>query len=229
MINIKKIEKRDTYLELTAKLLSRVIHDYNNFISPIDGYVSIIQMEIADSKEITEDLNEITETLKRVNEYREKLAGFYRINKKTEKKNLNLNELIHNFLEKYNNIKTDLTDNSNINANEDDIKFIFEELIKNSREHSNTNNLEILIKTEYTDENLVLTFEDNGKGIEESEMEKIFFPFYTRDSDKYDGLGLSYIWNICRRHNAYVICESEKNKYFRIKIVFIPQNRVLLF
>jgi PAS domain S-box-containing protein len=68
---------------------------------------------------------------------------------------------------------------------------------------------------------VVLTVSDEGTGISDEEMEKIFEPFYTtKATGKGTGLGLASVWGIAKRHNAYVDVESEENKGATFRIYF---------
>ncbi len=72
---------------------------------------------------------------------------------------------------------------------------------------------EINIKT-YSDETLVyIEFSDNGRGIPENNLEKIFDPgFTTKSSGVGTGLGLSIVYNIIEAHKGFIKAESTVNK-----------------
>jgi PAS domain S-box-containing protein len=59
-------------------------------------------------------------------------------------------------------------------------------------------------------EYVVLTVEDNGLGISETDLEHIFEPFYTRKmmGRSGTGLGLTVVWNTVRDHGGRVLAES---------------------
>ena len=70
--------------------------------------------------------------------------------------------------------------------------------------------------------NIQLLIMDNGIGIEEDAIEKIFSPFYTnKEADKGTGLGLYIVKNICENHNATISCESKMNIGTTFKITFV--------
>ncbi len=57
-----------------------------------------------------------------------------------------------------------------------------------------------------------LKVEDNGIGIDEQSLKKIFSPFYTnKAADKGTGLGLFIVEKICKEHNATIECKSKVN------------------
>lgn len=61
----------------------------------------------------------------------------------------------------------------------------------------NDRELEILIKAEEKENNVLLIYEDNGKGIEAQHLPHIFEPFYTTSKNKGGtGLGLNIVYNL---------------------------------
>ena len=63
----------------------------------------------------------------------------------------------------------------------------------------------------------VLTVEDNGGGISNEDLERIFEPFYTRKAmgRSGTGLGLTIVWNTIQDHNGYVdVTTSSKGTTF---------------
>ena len=57
----------------------------------------------------------------------------------------------------------------------------------------------------------VVTVRDNGRGIAEADMEKVFAPFRrvgTQDKPG-EGMGLPYVETLVRRHGGRIWCESE--------------------
>jgi signal transduction histidine kinase len=75
------------------------------------------------------------------------------------------------------------------------------------------------IKAALNNENINVTFEDNGQGIPSDEIEKIFDPFYTT-KDEGTGLGLSFIFQVITAHNGDVDVESRigEGAKFTIKL-----------
>ena len=70
---------------------------------------------------------------------------------------------------------------------------------------------EIDIKLEKKENNLLLTFSDNGKGIPENKLSKIFNPFFTtKRGQGGTGLGLHIVYNIVYQNlRGKVNCDSE--------------------
>ncbi|MBP7175118.1 MAG: HAMP domain-containing histidine kinase [Thermoclostridium sp.] len=71
---------------------------------------------------------------------------------------------------------------------------------------------EIHIKTWYQDEKVWISIQDNGKGIPQEDLHRIFdFGFSTKE-DKGMGIGLSMSQDIIRKHNGQILVYSELGK-----------------
>ena len=69
------------------------------------------------------------------------------------------------------------------------------------------------------DDIVTLLFQDNGAGMTQDAMAKMFNPFFTtRDSGRNTGLGLSLVHEVIREHGGDIEAESEPGKYTRIKV-----------
>ncbi len=66
---------------------------------------------------------------------------------------------------------------------------------------------ELGVSTERKDNALRITFSDNGPGIPEAAIEKIFYPFYTT-KDEGTGLGLSIAYRIIEEHHGRLSVKS---------------------
>jgi len=87
---------------------------------------------------------------------------------------------------------------------------------------------EVIIRTEnrYVDKTIrdydhvregdyaVLTVSDSGSGIAETDLDKIFEPFYTKKvmGRSGTGLGLAVVWGTVKDHDGYIHVQSEKGK-----------------
>lgn len=82
----------------------------------------------------------------------------------------------------------------------------------------------IIIDTVVTDKTVVFRVADNGAGVEEDFLEKIFEPFYTSDpSRKVSGLGLSICRNIIEAHDGQIWAQKNEGQGLIILIQFIRE------
>ncbi|MDM8521357.1 ATP-binding protein [Anaerolineales bacterium HSG6] len=103
---------------------------------------------------------------------------------------------------------------------------IITNLIVNSQTHGFQNQaqgqIKIVAKTD--NDQLILTYQDNGKGISEDTLPKIFDPFFTSDKQIGTGLGLHIVYNIVtQKLGGSIHCESELGKGV-LFVVVLPLN-----
>ncbi|MFB6283898.1 MAG: PAS domain S-box protein [Halobacteria archaeon] len=100
-----------------------------------------------------------------------------------------------------------------VNADEDQLNQVFQNLIKNALEHSEEPPAEIEVRGEELDDYYRFEVEDNGPGIKESRQDKVFQMF--KSSKQYQtesqakGIGLAICENIVDRHGGDIRVESE--------------------
>ena len=71
--------------------------------------------------------------------------------------------------------------------------------------------LEIEITSETSQNETVIHIRDNGRGIAEEDMDKVFAPFRRAGEENVpgDGMGLAYVQTMVRRHGGRIKCASE--------------------
>jgi signal transduction histidine kinase len=79
----------------------------------------------------------------------------------------------------------------------------------------------IVIKTEQHDNKLIISFEDNGCGMTEESLNRIFEPFYTtKDVGSGTGLGMAITFGIIDEHGGSIDVESVIDKGTKITVGF---------
>ncbi len=210
----RKLELKNR-LEYIGEMSANLAHEFKNAISTLKGYA---QMILAGNDE---------EKSKR---YAEKIL----------KESENINEVVNKFLlyakplditlqdinacDFANELKTffENLEFVKINVNPEDFKFkgdrvllrqCFGNLILNAIESVKGRQnpcVEIFLeKTE--DSNLIFRVVDNGKGIPQDEISRIFVPFFTTKSEG-TGLGLPLCEKIVAKHNGSIEVRSEPQK-----------------
>jgi len=80
---------------------------------------------------------------------------------------------------------------------------------------------EIDLVMDQEDDEVVIRFSDNGKGIPSEVLEKVFEPFYTtKEVDQGTGIGLAIVYGIIQEHKGSIFCASEMGQgtTFTIKL-----------
>lgn len=96
-----------------------------------------------------------------------------------------------------------------VNADPEKLKEAVMNLLKNCSEASSDTDRNITMALEHTANKLFIEIKDNGCGIKEDELDKIFEPFYTT-KNRSSGLGLTYAQRIINAHGGSVTIESQK-------------------
>jgi len=101
------------------------------------------------------------------------------------------------------------------------LELLLEELFTNSIQFNINSIPSIKIKISDHAHGLLLEVEDNGIGIREEHIEKIFEMFFKTDQSKSNGLGLYIVKKIVEKLNGSIRVESKRNEGSIFKI-FIP-------
>ena len=84
---------------------------------------------------------------------------------------------------------------------------------------------EIHIKTEFVGTMLHITIRDNGKGMPDRVLKRIFEPFYTtKEMGKGSGLGLSICYKIITEHHGHIKVQSKPGEGTNF-IITLPENQ----
>ena len=102
--------------------------------------------------------------------------------------------------------------------------FIINQILINSTKYKREPVGKISIYTEAVKDGVKLYIEDNGIGIEKSEINRIFDKGFTgtngRQNKKSTGIGLYLCKKLCRKLGIEIYAESEINKYTKIILLF---------
>lgn len=94
---------------------------------------------------------------------------------------------------------------------------------------SETKNPHLILSTKQEQNWVIIAIKDNGCGIKESLLNKIFEPYYTT-KDNGSGLGLTVVYKIIQEHKGEMQLDSKEGKgsTFYIKLPILSKERHLL-
>ncbi len=218
-------------LALVGTLSAGIAHELRNPLSTIFIHIEILfkvlnNLNIESKKEIMEILNIIYDELKRINQI---TNDFMKIAKplKISLVKTNLIKLIEDVIRDFNillkekNIKLEFI-YDNIDEVYVDPKGIFQaiyNLIKNSIEAIDKDG-KIIIRLYKSEKFICIDIIDNGKGIEEENIDKVFEPYFTTKKSG-TGLGLMNVYNIIHAHQGKITVKSKKGMGTKFTI-FLP-------
>ena len=103
-------------------------------------------------------------------------------------------------------------DIKSLTVNTELFKQVFYNLMENSFKYSNAN-LRIHLSCQIEDHNIIIKFIDNGIGIPQEKIQRVFERFYRTDESrsaevKGSGIGLSIVKHIVEKHNGKIFVSS---------------------
>lgn len=232
-------------MEAVGLLAGGIAHDFNNMLSVINGYSELLLMEFNPSDIQYKRMQEIYKAGLRSADLTRQLLAFAR--KQTiSPKRLDLNDSITAMLKILQrligeNIKLEWKPASKIwkvKMDPSQIDQILTNLLVNARDAiSDIGKVIIETDQEELDESfcknypdlfpgkyVVLSVIDDGCGMEEETLSRIFEPFYTtKGVGEGTGLGLATIFGIVKQNNGGIIVRSEPGKGTAFRI-YLPRD-----
>ena len=204
-----------------GRLASGVAHEINNPLNGIKSCVYAINQDPNDKKQNAEYLELINEGLNNIETIVQKLLGFAHQHSKIVAA-VNINECIVRVLQllDYRLEQKQVIVVKNLNEGLPTIQAdsqLFEEVIMNLLLNSmdavtEQGNIEIS-SGRRDDKHIFVTISDDGEGIAEEDLQRIFDPFYTtKDPGKGTGLGLSVSLKIVESYGGLINVERKPER-----------------
>ncbi|MBC8018498.1 MAG: PAS domain S-box protein [Verrucomicrobia bacterium] len=229
----KKMENLLRYsqkMEAVGQLAGGVAHDFNNILTAIIGYATILQIKIPENSFLKSTTDQILASAERGASLTQGLLAFSR-NEVNNPVRIDLNgvldrvdKLLMRLVGKDIRLMT-LPSGQPLPVMADSMQMeqVLMNLISNARDAMPEGG-EITISTDMVklDSNFIaahgfgnsgqfalLTVSDSGHGMEAETVKHIFEPFHTtKETGKGTGLGLSIVYGIIKKHNGYILCHS---------------------
>lgn len=211
-------------LETWREAAIKVAHEIKNPLMPIVMNAEIIERNLKNNmsdKDIEKIKNSTAIIIKNANSISNLIKSFseFSFAIKISDKKESINEVILEVLDSFKNIpnikfKVSLTKHDySLNMDRDKLIMSFRNLIKNSIEAMENNNIEsIIYLSSYHEiidykEFFTVSITDTGIGIENNNIKRIFEPYFTSKS-KGTGIGLATTEKIIMEHKGYISVES---------------------
>lgn len=231
-------------LEAIGALAGGVAHDFNNILTAIIGFGSLMEMKMAEDDPMMKSLQQILAAADRASDLTRSLLAFTR-KQMTDMRIANLNSIVQNLEKMLRRVlREDVAlivdlcqEDAVVMVDAGQIEQVMLNLATNAGDALPKGG-EIRITTArcILDDDfsrihgllapgpyVLLSFADNGTGMDEATAAKVFAPFYsTKAEGQGNGLGLPVCYGIIRSHNGYIECHSEKGAgtVFR---VYLPE------
>ena len=179
----------------------------------------------------------IKSQIKKIDNFVEQML-FYARSENVEKdyfiKKISLEDLVHTVIMEYrdllmqNKICLDTDNLQNcIYTDEKWLVFIIGQILQNSIKYMDKEEKLIQIHSLNNKNNIVLAIEDNGQGIMDCDLPRVFDYGFTgtdRKKEYSTGIGLYLCKKLCDRLNLSISIESEYKKFTRVTIIFPKTN-----
>ena len=220
---------RSERLAATGQLAASIAHEINSPLQGITALLSVIRMKYEHDKELLSQIDLINNAFISIRNTVRNLIDLNRPGKE-KKQPMNINQVIENTVAltsshlKKNmvSIKLNLVaKKSKINASPQQIGQVIMNLVNNAVEsiihapdfqeklkRSAPVSGEISIETHNRNDEIIITVEDNGPGISENDLAKIFDPFFTRKKTMGMGVGLSICYGIIEDHKGVIYANN---------------------
>jgi len=113
-----------------------------------------------------------------------------------------------------------------VKGNEGGLMQVFINILLNARDAVPVNG-QIILRTLKTDNSAIVQIEDNGAGIPNEMIHRIYDPFFTtKDTARGTGLGLSVSYGIIQRHSGRIFVDSQPGEgtCFTIKLPMFQES-----
>jgi signal transduction histidine kinase len=230
LINTQKMESIGT-------LAAGVAHEVGNPLASISALVQVVQRS-TDDQFVKEKLELVKNQVTRISKIIRDLVDFSRPSN-YELQLTDINQIVSEAVEiikvgtKAKNIDFKVSLNEKVPLLPlvaDQVQQVFVNILLNAvdaiSEHDPPKrDCTIAIKTDTSEENVIIIFEDDGVGISEENTSKVFEPFYTTKKEgKGTGLGLWVSYGIIKSFQGDIIVESTTGEgtTFRILLPIQP-------
>ncbi|MBC8491651.1 MAG: PAS domain-containing protein, partial [Candidatus Marinimicrobia bacterium] len=231
ILQMKKIENERREIEqkfqqaekirALGEMSGGVAHNFNNVLSAILGRAQLLKRDIT-APDILHGLEVIEKaaldgaaTIKRIQE-------FTRVRTDQKFDTIDINETIRDSIkftrtrwqDEANekglkiNITTKFNQDPQVKANASEMREVFTNLILNAVEAMPESG-NITIISDIISDHVKITIQDEGTGMDEEILKRVFDPFFTTRGVKGTGLGLSVTYGIIHRHNGEISIQSE--------------------
>lgn len=216
-------------LRALGQMASGVAHDFNNALSPILGFSSILLEDAAlldDKEKVMKYLQVINTAGKDAAHVVSRLREFYRSRNQEEAfRPFDLNKLVEQAVTftqpKWKDqalasgltflLKTEFQKVPTLPGNESEIREALTNLIFNAVDAMPKGGT-ITLRTSLKDGQVVLEVGDTGIGMTEEVRQRCLEPFFSTKGERGTGLGLAMVYGIIQRHKGTIDIQSEFGK-----------------
>lgn len=223
LTQIKRLEmavRRSEKLAAVGALAAGIAHEIRNPLASISGSIQLLSANLAASAEDKKLMSIVIKEIDRLNRLITDFLDFVKPDEKLNKV-IDVSNLVAEVLElvKLNqklrkDVKqeTHLTSSAIIFGNPDKLKQVFLNLAINAYQAMESTPQPVLsVRVDKGPENIRVVFKDNGPGMSQKVLARLFEPFHTTKTQG-TGLGLATVHKIVETHDGQIFVESSEGK-----------------
>ena len=209
-------------LELMGTLTSGIAHEFNNLLAPIMGYsILVLEKLPPEETELYDEVLEIYNTSTKAKTVVSRLQDLARKHAGNEYQQLVFDEVVQKAIEiarpakpKPVELKLELKgEGRSVNGNETQLSQLLLNLLINAFHATEENNGFVTVSTEVKGDKIFLKVADNGYGMSDEVMKRMYEPFFTtKKGGQGTGLGLAIVEQIVEEHGGTIGVESKKGE-----------------
>jgi len=230
-------------MEAIGQLAGGVAHDFNNILSAIIGFGTLLEMGLDRNNPAHDHLKQILSAADRATRLTQSLLAFSR-KQIINPRHIDLNDIVRDIEKMLNRLITEDIDlricldekELSVLADQGQIDQVLVNLVTNARDampHGGrltirTSDIEPppdMLIAQHSDGPAtcaLLEVSDTGEGIDIRVKDRIFEPFFTtKEVGKGTGLGLSMVYGIIKQHDGHITANSEPGQGTTIRI-YLP-------
>ncbi|MEP7319261.1 MAG: CHASE3 domain-containing protein [Panacibacter sp.] len=226
MANNELVElRRNEKFAVTGRIARTIAHEVKNPLTNIN----LAAEQLKELTEPGEESNMLFDMINRnANRINHLVSDLLNSTKVAELKfdKVSINELLDEAMEmakdriELNNVKIEKNytpDICDVSVDKEQIKIAFLNVIVNAIEATTPGEGKLIIKTDNKNGQCLITITDNGKGMKEEDLSKLFEPYFT-SKRKGTGLGLTHTQSIILNHKGLIHVESKPGNGTKFEI-----------
>ena len=227
-LSLENAVMKSEKLAAVGQFAAGIAHEIGNPMGIILNHVQLIATGKLSKEEERVYIARVESEVKRINVLIQRLLSFSR-DETQSMGPINLTQLVRQILDlfepkfKEKKVKLSLNFHSDrimIRGNTDSLKQVFFNIINNAIQSIHHQHGRVDVNIEREKEKTLVSVLDNGTGIEEEYLDKIFDPFFTNKGKNNTGLGLPLSYNIMKRHYGDINVKSNAGKGTEVDIIF---------
>nr|WP_246565793.1 ATP-binding protein [Tissierella carlieri] len=221
----KRLAENDKMNSL-GTLISRMSHEIRNPLTSIKAYIDLLPIKYDNVEFRKKITTEIPTEIERLNGLLTDLIDYSKP-KKLKKENFDIVQLVNQIINIFaseiesKGIDINYLDKSQkfLYADMQQIKQIIINILRNSIDAIKGDGV-IRIDMEDTQEEIILSILDNGRGIADDDFNNIFDPFFTT-KDNGTGLGLAICYQYAKENNTNINIDSKYGEWTKVELIFM--------